>query len=510
MISVIITGRNDDYGGDFESRLFASLRHNLALLHRYDIPFELLFIEWNPLPDKPLLSEKICRLHANSRGIVVPPAIHQAYSTNPNMPFCEMPAKNVGIRQAKGDTVLILNGDILLSEATVKALQQLNPRVDCFYRCQRIDIESGGWGAVFDETTCRIIPNGEENRPPVRYLGAGGDFCFARKSLFLEMTGFDEKTRFTTRAKDWEFFISAIHRGFQIEFIGKVYHLDHSEGFRHTSETVRNTSVAHFGGYWNFSADLPYENHPNWGLQDLHCLTQPLHGVWEISTEGDLRKRWSQDEDERMQRRYLPHNVFSGAKGAMLMHLAWQLACGMLSGNCRLTLNQPDTYCQWEVLCGALGLVPETYLMPDAEACGCRIQETSEGFENLPSSLSTIWKDILKELPEFNPFLLSKLALAYRYFYEKNLSRILMFGAGQHTRQVLAAQLPEGMDVVGLLETGGGGELRYGLPVIAPESTGSLRYDAVLISSVSFETEMRAIALDHGLRAVYALYEQEV
>ena len=50
MLTVIVAGRNDDYGKDFRSRLFRTALHNSALLNAAGIQFEYILAEWNPLP----------------------------------------------------------------------------------------------------------------------------------------------------------------------------------------------------------------------------------------------------------------------------------------------------------------------------------------------------------------------------------------------------------------------------------------------------------------------------
>ena len=50
MLSVIVAGRNDDYGKDFKERLFRTAFHNCGLLQAAGIDFEYILAEWNPVP----------------------------------------------------------------------------------------------------------------------------------------------------------------------------------------------------------------------------------------------------------------------------------------------------------------------------------------------------------------------------------------------------------------------------------------------------------------------------
>ena len=54
MISIILVGRNDNYGGNFEDRLFSTLDYNSRALSERGIEHEIVFVEWNPVPDEPL------------------------------------------------------------------------------------------------------------------------------------------------------------------------------------------------------------------------------------------------------------------------------------------------------------------------------------------------------------------------------------------------------------------------------------------------------------------------
>jgi len=513
MISVVLTGRNDNYGGSFEDRLLGAMAHNSRLFAELGIPFEFVFVEWNPIPSKTLLSEKICNRFPTARAIVVPPEIHQVYTTNPHMPFCEMPAKNVGIRNASGDTILILNGDILLSCEIAERFATLVPESRCFYRCQRVDIQPVDLTSGFHEETVNVIPNGEERRPPVRYMGAGGDFCFARKSLFMEMTGYDEDTRFTTRAKDWQFFQSALRRRIAIEFIGKAYHLDHQEGFRHAPEDSKNTSKAHFGGYWNFSFELPYCNASNWGFSDLKLINSQHPRIRMLEPGGNLASRWDANLDLQKQQSLLPQNSWSGAKGALLMHLAFLLESGQLEKNPAIRLIQADTIAQWKVICDTVELNPSSILKNGAETNKgeSEILETEDDFTGPLGELEPIWGRLKEARPEFNPFLLTRLIRAYRHFAKSGARNLAIFGAGQHTEQVMRIQLPSAFLAVAILQSRKSDERcdKFGLPVYIPDELKLHRYDAVLLSSVSFETEMKAVADQQKLNRVYSLYGSE-
>src|SRR5438105_630516 len=75
MLTIVVTGRNDDYGGDFRRRLFRTAEFNARRLTEAGHDFEYLWVEWNPLLDVPLLSEEFVQRVPHARAIVVPKGI---------------------------------------------------------------------------------------------------------------------------------------------------------------------------------------------------------------------------------------------------------------------------------------------------------------------------------------------------------------------------------------------------------------------------------------------------
>src|SRR6266513_1753640 len=54
--SIVVTGRNDNWGGDFTMRLIRAGRFNATALLEQGASFEVILVEWNPVIDRPLLS----------------------------------------------------------------------------------------------------------------------------------------------------------------------------------------------------------------------------------------------------------------------------------------------------------------------------------------------------------------------------------------------------------------------------------------------------------------------
>jgi hypothetical protein len=145
-LSVVVTARNDDHGGNLLSRMQAFVSGWIGQARRYQIPSELIVVEWNPPPDRPRLREALhwpedlgpCEI----RFIEVPPEVHRRYAHAEALALYQMIAKNAGIRRARGRFVLATNIDILFSSelAAFFAEQRLQP--GRLYRIDRHDAMS--------------------------------------------------------------------------------------------------------------------------------------------------------------------------------------------------------------------------------------------------------------------------------------------------------------------------------------------------------------------------------
>ena len=67
-LSIVLTGRNDGFGGDFNERLFRTLEFNHAQLSARGIAHEFVFVEWRPVSGVPWLAEVL----ADRYGALVP------------------------------------------------------------------------------------------------------------------------------------------------------------------------------------------------------------------------------------------------------------------------------------------------------------------------------------------------------------------------------------------------------------------------------------------------------
>lgn len=267
-VCAVFAGRNDDFVADNEARIRAVIEWNTKVLCD-----EVIFVEWNPLPDRPLLSPALTKDYANLRAYVVPREIHERISTNPRMPVMEYFAKNVGIRRALSEYVCATNSDILWDE-NVRRMKWLLDETLVF-RTRRIELRWQG------EPPTQGFLRDERNRIEYRdgwrqELAFGcGDFTLAHKSLWHRARGYDESLTGSRISCDGRGLFQLFAHGGKPAHMGLHYHLFHGT----TSTSQGSTS---HGQTFDYRENLPYQNAPTWGLGD--CAEQAIgERVWMLS-----------------------------------------------------------------------------------------------------------------------------------------------------------------------------------------------------------------------------------
>jgi len=139
-LSLVVGGRNDNYGKTFAQRFQTFLRYMASLDDQLKSRIEIIVVEWNPPKDTPSLAVAMDWTGlSNARIFTVSSDIHAAIPNPGKMPMLEFFAKNAGVRRARGDWVISTNPDIILSPDLLKLTTsgKLNRR--CFYRTDRYD-----------------------------------------------------------------------------------------------------------------------------------------------------------------------------------------------------------------------------------------------------------------------------------------------------------------------------------------------------------------------------------
>jgi hypothetical protein len=519
-VTIVVAGRNDEYGGNFRERLFRTAAHNEIVLAASGLEWEYLFVEWNPVAGKPALSQEFVERVPKSRALVVPSAVHDAYSRHPAMPFHEMPAKNAGIRRAAMPWIVVTNADVLFEPALFRDLAAGRLDTHTLYRARRADVRPDASWEQMQEPGAQL-PSGEGLQPPVEYLGAGGDFCLASRDLWHELRGFDERIRFSTRAKDWQFFLSAITRGVPVEFLGTVYHLDHGGGFRNTDPSVRRTAAAHFGGPWDVEFGLPTRNRDDWGLGTLesaaagHHAIATLDGVPRFSPGDQLTSDALVDwigagEPDWLTAGWL-HALYGAWRARRPLHAVIQTSRAAASLEGFLSIAHAagisiTTNWEWPAI---EGFTLNGAVRADGVPAGTWVVTEHDGVLSvvIDGEPAPLWPERRPpDEPRFNPLLARRLLWAWIRMAKASQRRAAIFGAGSHTAELLSFGWPDDLAIETLVTSTGEGAPIHGLGVRPLRTVSETSVDAILLSSVSYEPDMEMAARNAGLRTIVCLY----
>jgi hypothetical protein len=263
-VAAVVVGRNDDYMSDFAARLHATLEWNT----RYLIG-EVIFVEWNPPPDRELLAPELTARFPSLRAYVVPPEVHAGICENTNVKLLEYHAKNVGIRRAVSPWIMATNADAAVGLDTVHRILNTELDPEIAWTTERVDI---GW----DEDQQQHLGLRESLRYrrfiPYSQLGTG-EFILASRELWQRTRGYDESMVKHRIGCDTRGTAQMLASNATIKFAGSVLHLQHPTS---CTEGI----MPHHGEFASIEG-LPYHNPANWGLGDLK-ETEIGERVWRL------------------------------------------------------------------------------------------------------------------------------------------------------------------------------------------------------------------------------------
>jgi len=248
-LSIITTGRNDNYDGNFNERLIFALNRNIKALPEA----EFIFVEWNPIPDKPLVGEAIRRVFRDKvKCYVVHPKYHERYCSI--YPFIEYPPKNAGVRRSQGDFVACINSDIIFAPDLVANLKKPLQN-NTVYRGTRVDIK-------FDYLRVTFPLKPEYKIEEFRGYNACGDFLCMDRMSWMKYHGYCEAFPRQRLHKD-SFFVYILTeiRGMPVVHLGSMTH------WRHPSSWSNGYCRNDVGDVnWNFRNCGFMLNDEDWGL----------------------------------------------------------------------------------------------------------------------------------------------------------------------------------------------------------------------------------------------------
>lgn len=263
-IAAVVVGRNDDYMSDFAARLLATLEWNI----RYLIS-EVVFVEWNPPPDRELLAVELTKRFDCLRAYVVPPQVHAEICQNPHVPLLEYHAKNVGIRRALAPWIMATNADAALGLDTINRILDAELDPDIAWTAERVDIK---WREDQQRHLDLLTSLRYGRFIPYHHLGTG-EFMLASRELWRRAGGYDEAMVRHRIGCDVRGAAQMLACGAKITFAGSVLHLAHptscTEGVTlHQGETATIEGV-------------PYQNPATWGMGNFQEI-QIADRVWRL------------------------------------------------------------------------------------------------------------------------------------------------------------------------------------------------------------------------------------
>ena len=209
MISIIVYGRNDQYGYNLHKRAAISLNCLSELLNPSD---ELIFVDYNSADDRPTFPEAIAdTLTPRARDLLrilrVRPKIHGRYAALTHLAVVEPIARNIGIRRSNPDNrwILSTNADnvlVLRHSADLASLVRDLPVG--LYHTPRFEVPEGLWES-FDRADPQSIisdlrTQGRAGRlnevvygQEMNLFDGPGDFQLVERTALLEIDGFDER-----------------------------------------------------------------------------------------------------------------------------------------------------------------------------------------------------------------------------------------------------------------------------------------------------------------------------
>jgi hypothetical protein len=291
-LSIIIVGRNDNYGENFLLRINTFIRSLDFNLKNYPDLVELIVVEWNPIEGYEPLKQVLHKpKNMSFRIITVPNRIHELIGAP--FPVLEFYGKNVGIRRSTGEFVLITNPDILFTQQLINRFAQKNLDLNTIYRTDRYDYAGEGIEHVPDEGltnfavantfTGHICVNNQtialkfkinnlEDFPKTvitnnqLHTNACGDFILASKEMWFKTQGMWETLHQRWHLDSFSLYRLASFSTKQHIFTTPecIFHMDHK---RKPEDVLWNQNIADSMLTNPFIADTDKQIY--WGLKDF-------------------------------------------------------------------------------------------------------------------------------------------------------------------------------------------------------------------------------------------------
>jgi hypothetical protein len=286
MISLILYGRNDNYGYNLHKRAALSLNCMAEVLH--DDDDEILFVDYNTPDDYPTFPEAIVDTLTDTarrrlRILRVRPQHHARFRNRTHLVALEPVARNVAVRRSNPNNrwILSTNTDMIFVPHGQELLTDIvRDLPDGFYHLPRFEIPESLWETLDRKEPQRILAALRQwgrmvhlheivsARPEIKYDGPG-DFQLILRSDLFRIHGFHEEMLL-----GWHVDANIAKRLYLI--YGRVndvvdrlfgYHCDHTRQITpaHRHNAIQNDAQTFFD-----QVTLPevLEQEQSWGLAD--------------------------------------------------------------------------------------------------------------------------------------------------------------------------------------------------------------------------------------------------
>jgi len=137
--------RNDNYGGDQASRFRKFINYYSSLNKKYGGIFQFVICDYNSPFGKTILDLKIpWNLLSPLKIVVVNEKQHEKFSQGKGRVILDYLGRNIAVRHAESEYVVILNQDIFISESIAKIFYKEKIDKMFFYRADRWDFPFDG------------------------------------------------------------------------------------------------------------------------------------------------------------------------------------------------------------------------------------------------------------------------------------------------------------------------------------------------------------------------------
>lgn len=232
-VSFILTGRDDNYTGNFIERFEVALKSNLEILKNSNLNYEIIIVDFNPDDDKllvnnPTLGELL--KHDNIKNIIVDRSVVVDDGLCENG-FYEYFGKNIAAIKSNGKLLFMTNADIYISDDIAQYLKTCSAmdKDECFYRLRyRQDVN-------LDKTNVSLIDLcSSDDEDSIICGGYSGDATIFSRKVFIEIaTGYNEndpnhRTSKGQASMDGEILWNLTKRGISKSVVDLVYyHVTH-------------------------------------------------------------------------------------------------------------------------------------------------------------------------------------------------------------------------------------------------------------------------------------------